>query len=74
MSTPIEESDLLAYVDGRLPPARRIEVEAHLMRRPADAWRVAADLALLEGLRLLFGRPVKEPVAAESETYTSFLA
>ncbi|MFP2908626.1 anti-sigma factor family protein, partial [Pyxidicoccus sp. 3LFB2] len=24
------EEDLTAYVDGELPPARRVEVEAHL--------------------------------------------
>jgi len=60
---PITESDLLAFVDDRLAPRRRAEVEDHLVRSPKDAHRVAADLALLEGLRMLFGRPVKAPVA-----------
>jgi anti-sigma factor RsiW len=60
---PITESDLLAFVDGQLAPRRRAEIEDHLVRCPKDAHRVAADLALLEGLRLLFGRPVKVPVA-----------
>jgi anti-sigma factor RsiW len=60
---PITESDLLAFVDDRLAPRRRAEVEDHLVRSPKDAHRVAADLALLEGLRMLFGRPVKVPVA-----------
>lgn len=68
MSAAITESDLLAFVDGQLPPGRRGEVERHLMRRPDDAWRIAADLALLEGLRLLFGRPVKVPVAIEGDS------
>ncbi|MGE5546648.1 MAG: anti-sigma factor family protein [Solirubrobacterales bacterium] len=56
---PVSESDLLAYVDGRLDPARQAEVEAHLIAHPEDAHRVAADLALQEGLRVLFGRPTR---------------
>ncbi|MCB1762501.1 MAG: anti-sigma factor [Gammaproteobacteria bacterium] len=39
---PIEDSDLHAYVDGVMEPARRIEVEAWLARHPADAARVSA--------------------------------
>lgn len=58
----VTEADLLAYVDGRLAAARRAEVEDHLARCPADAGRVAADLALQEGLRMLFGRPFRPPV------------
>lgn len=60
---PVTEEDLLAFVDGRLDQGRRAEVEDHLVLCPEDAHRVAADLALLEGLRLLFGRPVTVPVA-----------
>lgn len=66
---PITESDLLAFVDGRLGPDRRNEVEDYLVQFPDDAYRIAADLALLAGLRRLFGRPV-----AMSLLYTSFLA
>ncbi|MBC7953711.1 MAG: zf-HC2 domain-containing protein [Rhodospirillaceae bacterium] len=62
-SAPITESDLLAFVDDRLSPGRRREIEDHLVRCPEIAHRVAADLALLEGLRLLFGRPATVPVA-----------
>ena len=51
---PVTETDLLAYVDGRLDPGRRFQVEAHLAICPEDAARVAADLAILEGLRALF--------------------
>lgn len=57
----VTEADLLAYVDGRLDTGRRSEVEAHLLRCPQDAGRIAADLALQEGLRLLFGRPAGPP-------------
>ncbi|MEW5726218.1 MAG: zf-HC2 domain-containing protein [Pseudomonadota bacterium] len=53
-SRPVGEDDLLAYVDGRLDPRRRREVELHLLRHPADAVRVAADLAIQDGLRRLF--------------------
>ncbi|MCR6629551.1 MAG: hypothetical protein NVV74_05530 [Magnetospirillum sp.] len=64
---PVTENDLLAFVDDRLSLHRRHEVEDHLARCPADAHRVAADLALLEGLRVIFGRPLRG-------FYTSFLA
>lgn len=55
----VTESDLLAFVDDCLPSWRRDQVAEHLVRSPADAYRVAADLALLDGLRLLFGRPLR---------------
>lgn len=58
---PVTEADLLAYVDDRLAPGRRAEIETHLLRCPQDAARVAADLALLEGLRMLFDRPAAAP-------------
>lgn len=64
---PVTETDLLAFVDDCLPSRRRAEIADHLARHPADAHRVAADLALLDGLRLLFGRPLRR-------CYTSFLA
>jgi anti-sigma factor RsiW len=64
---PVTESDLLAFVDDRLPLGRRAEIADFLVRNPADAHRVAADLAILHGLRLLFGRRL-------SGAYTSFLA
>ncbi len=54
---PINESDLLAYVDGLLDADRRRAVEAWLAQHPAAARRVAVDLALNDGLMQLFGRP-----------------
>lgn len=63
----VTEGDLLAFVDDALPSGRRAEVAEYLARCPADAYRVAADLALLDGLRLLFGRPLRG-------FYTNFLA
>ena len=70
----ITEADLLAYVDGRLQPHRRIEVEDHLVRCPQDAGRIAADLALQEGLRLLFGRPACPPRPVAARRRGSWLA
>lgn len=63
----VTESDLLAFVDDALPPRRRAEVADHLVHHPADAHRVAADIAVMEGLRVIFGRRL-------SGLYTSFLA
>lgn len=63
---PVTETDLLAYVDGRLESGRRAEVEAHLRANAGDADRVVADLALQEGLRLLLrppGRAADRPAA-----------
>lgn len=54
--TLVTEADLLAYVDDQLPPHRRPAVEAHLARHPEIAARIAADLAILHGLKRLFGR------------------
>lgn len=59
---PIHESDLLAYVDGRLDAERNAEVEIWLVDHADDAHRIAADMAIQEGLRLLFGRPAIIPV------------
>ena len=49
---PVTEADLQAYVEGQLPVARRIEVEAHLCHDRADALRVMEDLRVRDELRL----------------------
>lgn len=64
----IGEDDLLALVDDQLDPDRREAVERGILAEPTLAWRVAADLAILAGLRRLFG------TEAEDGPYTSFLA
>lgn len=51
---PVTELDLLAYVDGHLEPARQRIVEAWLATHPDDARRVAADIAINDGIRRLF--------------------
>jgi anti-sigma factor RsiW len=59
---PIQEDELHAYVDDRLDPARRREVESHLqanpeLRRRIDGWRQEA-----EGLRSALAFKQHEPV------------
>lgn len=66
MNTPaISETDLHAYVDGRLPPARAQEVAAWLEREPANVEaleRVRAWRAQNQGLHALFDDVMEEPV------------
>ncbi|WP_445504374.1 anti-sigma factor family protein [Microvirga sp. G4-2] len=61
MSDPITETDLLAYVDDQLDPARRIEVEEHLAQNPGAATRVMADLKDRDTLRLIHAAPLPRP-------------
>jgi anti-sigma factor RsiW len=60
----ITESDLVAYVDDRLPPERRADVEAHLALHAEDAARVAAWQQQVEDLRAHFTPDLDEPVPA----------
>lgn len=59
---PVTEADLHAYVDGRLPPARRAEVEAYLASRPEEAARVQAYATQNHALHGLFDAVLDEPV------------
>ena len=59
---PVTEADLHAYVDGRLPPARRAEVEAYLAARPEEATRIQAYASQNDGLHALFDAVLDEPV------------
>jgi len=58
----IGELDLLAFVDGRLDPARRREVEAYLATRPQLAQRVREDLADNEAIRAALDPTLAEAV------------
>lgn len=62
--SPMTETDVQAYVDDRLPPARRAEVEAWLSARPRDAARVQAYRRQNEALRALFEPVMDEPLPA----------
>lgn len=59
---PITESDLQAYVDGKLAAGRRAELEAWLESRPEDAERVAAYRRINEELRASFDPVLDEPI------------
>jgi len=61
--TPVTEDELHAYVDGELPPERRIAVEAWLARNPDDAARVAEWRGQADAIRARYGAVVSEPVS-----------
>jgi anti-sigma factor RsiW len=63
MTAPVEETDLVAYVDGQLDLARRIEVEAWLAANPVAAARVMTDLSLRDTLQFEFARVGAAPSA-----------
>jgi anti-sigma factor RsiW len=52
VSSPVTETDLLAYVDDQIDVARRIEIEDYLARNPEAAAQVMADLKIRDALRL----------------------
>ncbi|MDB5992501.1 MAG: anti-sigma factor [Herbaspirillum sp.] len=62
MNLPVTEQELQALVDDLLPAARRIEVEAYLLARPAEAERVQAYREQNRALHALFDSVLLEPV------------
>jgi anti-sigma factor RsiW len=63
--TPIADSDLQAYVDDRLSPARRREVEAYLSDHPAVAVQVEELKALGRTIHRLYDPVLEEPLPPE---------
>ncbi|MES2160401.1 MAG: anti-sigma factor [Pseudomonadota bacterium] len=61
MNTPVTEAELQAWVDGRLPPARRGAVDAHLALHPADAARLQAYREHDAALRALYQPLLEQP-------------
>ena len=59
---PVSEADLHAYVDGQLPEARRLTVQAHLAARPQDAASVSAWQRDSASLRALLDPVLAEPI------------
>lgn len=59
---PVTEADLHAYVDGRLPAARKAEVEAYLAAHPHEADRLQAYAAQNAALHALFDPVLEETV------------
>jgi anti-sigma factor RsiW len=68
MNIPVNEADLHAYVDGRLPAARVVEVEAYLASRPDEAARVQAYASQNDALRRLFDPVLDEQVPERMAT------
>ena len=64
---PITESDLHAYVDGRLSADRRESVEAWLASQPEEAERVAAYRRLGDDVKTLYEPVLSEPVPVSIE-------
>ncbi len=59
---PVVEDDLQAYVDGRLPDARRAPVETHLAENPEVRERVALEMRHRSALRGQLASRAAEPV------------
>lgn len=62
MTDPVREDDLHAYVDGALPEARRLDVEAWLAAHPEDAARVQAWAGQNQALHAAFDGVLNEPL------------
>ncbi|MGE5320995.1 MAG: anti-sigma factor family protein [Hyphomicrobiaceae bacterium] len=65
MTDPVREDDLHAYVDGALPEARRLEVEAWLAAHPEDAARVQAWAGQNRALHGAFDTVLNEPLPVD---------
>lgn len=62
MTEPVREDDLHAYVDGALPEARRLEIEAWLASHPDDAARVQVWAGQNQALHAAFDGVLNEPL------------
>lgn len=62
---PVQEDELLAYVDNALEEARRREIETYLWQHPDVARRVAGYIAQREQLRAALAPIAEEPVPPE---------
>ena len=63
--TPIADSDLHAYVDDQLSPARRREVEAYLADHPTAAAQLEELKALRRTIHRLYDPVLEEPLPPE---------
>jgi len=59
---PVTEADLHAYVDGLLPPSRRVDIEAYLAAHPNESGRVNAFRAQNAALHAQFDHVLDEPL------------
>lgn len=68
---PISEGDLQAYIDGRLPGERRLEIERWLAENPAAASRLRAYAEQGENLRQHFAPILDEPLPESLRRFAS---
>lgn len=68
MSAPVDDEALSAFLDGELPPERRVQVARALAASPALAGRLAALAELHGDLRALFDPVLAEPVPERLRT------
>jgi anti-sigma factor RsiW len=61
---PIEEDDLQAWVDGRLPPEKTEAVAAHLAAHPELRERFSQYARQKDELRAAFAGPAEQPIPA----------
>jgi anti-sigma factor RsiW len=61
----VSADDLQDFIEGRLSPERRAEVEAYLQAHPAEARRVEALREQAGRLRRLGSEMLVEPVPAQ---------
>jgi len=61
----VSADDLQDFIEGRLSPERRAEVEAYLQAHPAEARRVEALREQAGRLRRLGNEMLVEPVPAQ---------
>ncbi len=66
---PVTETELQAYVDGQLPPARAAEVAEHLTQHGEDAQRVAAYRSQNENLQMAYAPLLAEAVPARLQPW-----
>ena len=59
---PIGDNDLQAYIDGRLPEARRAQVETYLAENPEIRDLVLLDRAYRDSLRSELANKFVEPI------------
>jgi anti-sigma factor RsiW len=67
MTEPVNEHDLQAYADGKLPEERRAAVAAWLAAHPEDAERIENYRQLAEELRSTYEGVLAEPVPERLE-------
>jgi anti-sigma factor RsiW len=64
VTSPVGDDDLMAWIDGRLSPERRVIVDAFLSEHPDVRTRLAAQAAQARDLAAVFAPVAAEPIPA----------